>query len=155
MRASATTTVQTPPEQAPTNITQVLCVDDNDWVGESVARVLKRRGDYMWTGWLPSPDGLMEKLSAAPASVVFLDVDMPGHDSFEIVAEIARAFPAAKVIMLSGHLRLELIDRALACGAWGYVSKNDDTDAILAAIDSVTAGRIALSPAVVDEYQRR
>jgi DNA-binding NarL/FixJ family response regulator len=137
------------------SITRVLCVDDNDWVGESVARVLRRRAEYVWAGWLPSPEGLIDRLTACPDAVVFLDVDMPGHDSFEIVADIARRFPAARVIMLSGHLRLELIDRALASGAWGYVSKNDDTDAIVAAIGNVVAGRIALSPAVVDEYQRR
>jgi DNA-binding NarL/FixJ family response regulator len=155
MPASTSTPVQTPPDHAHTSATQVLCVDDNDWVGESVARVLRRASAYSWAGWLPSPDGLMERLAAAPGAVVFLDIDMSGHDSFELVSEIARRFPAARVIMLSGHLRLELIDRALACGAWGYVSKNDDTDAILAAIENVVTGRIALSPAVVDEYQRR
>jgi DNA-binding NarL/FixJ family response regulator len=155
MHAPLSTPVQPPPGHSQTSVTQVLCVDDNDWVGESVARVLKRTTAYAWAGWLPSPEGLLGRLEASPGAVVFLDVDMPGHDSFEIVAEIARRFPAARVIMLSGHLRLELIDRALASGAWGYVSKNDDTDAILAAIDNVIAGRIALSPAVVDEYQRR
>jgi DNA-binding NarL/FixJ family response regulator len=156
MHAPIPTPVQTPPGHRPQiNVTQVLCVDDNDWVGESVARVLKRATAYAWAGWLPGPDGLLERLEAAPGAVVFLDIDMPGHDSFELVTEIARRFPAVRVIMLSGHLRLELIDRALASGAWGYVSKNDDTGAILAAIDNVVAGRIALSPAVFDEYQRR
>jgi DNA-binding NarL/FixJ family response regulator len=156
MRAPLPIPMDTPPTEDPVvRATHVFCVDDNDWVGESVARVIRRRSAYTWAGWLPSPDGLMDRLAASPAAVVFLDVDMPGHDSFEIVTEIARRFPDARVIMLSGHLRLELIDRALASGAWGYVSKNDDTDSILAAIENVAAGRIALSPAVVDEYQRR
>jgi DNA-binding NarL/FixJ family response regulator len=134
---------------------QVLCVDDNDWVGESIQRVLRRRADLAFAGWLPGPDGLMDQLRDRHGAVVLLDVDIPGTDSFDLVQALGRHRPDVKVVMLSGHLRLDIVDRALAAGAWGYLSKNDDVHSLVAALERVVAGEIGLSPAVVEEYRRR
>jgi DNA-binding NarL/FixJ family response regulator len=134
---------------------RVLCVDDNDFVAEAVRRKLALNGEFEWAGWLPDARALTQKVREARADVVLLDIDMPGKDSFEALAELATAHPEARVIMLSGYVRGEYIDRAVEAGAWGYVSKNERTEAILEAIRQVAAGNFAMGAEVEAEIRRR
>jgi DNA-binding NarL/FixJ family response regulator len=134
---------------------RVLCVDDNDFVAEAIRRKLSLNPGFFWAGWLPDAKDLVEKVSESKADVVLLDIDMPGKDSFEALAELAAACPQARVIMLSGYIRSDYIDRAVEAGAWGYVSKNENTDTILAAIQQVARGQFAMGSEVEAELKRR
>ena len=75
--------------------------------------------------------------------------------AFEARAELAREAPESRVIMLSGYVRSDYIDRAVEAGAWGYVSKNEDTQTILSAIHQVAAGGFAMGSEVEAELKRR
>jgi DNA-binding NarL/FixJ family response regulator len=76
--------------------------------------------------------------------IVLLDIDMPGRNAFEALAQIAAELPHVRVIVVSGHVRAELIDHALDAGAWGYISKGDETDIIVSAIHRVIEGECVL-----------
>jgi DNA-binding NarL/FixJ family response regulator len=134
---------------------RVLCVDDNRWIGESIERILRAHPDLAWAGWVCGSAGLVEALSADCPDVVLLDIDIPGEDSFVALEALVKAYPDVRVIMLSGHVRGEFVDRALVAGAWGYISKNDETAMIVAAIRQAVAGETALSPMVAAELARR
>jgi DNA-binding NarL/FixJ family response regulator len=134
---------------------RVLCVDDNDFVAEAIRRKLSLDASFAWAGWLPEAKDLVRTVQEKRADVVLLDIDMPGKDSFEALAELAAAVPEARVIMLSGYVRSDYIDRAVEAGAWGYVSKNENTETILAAIQQVAAGGFAMGSEVEAELKRR
>jgi two-component system, NarL family, invasion response regulator UvrY len=133
---------------------RVVCVDDNEWIGESIQRVLAPRAGYAWAGWYDSCTRFLEGTGRDSVEVVVLDLDIPGEDAFESLASITTRHPEAKVLILSGYLSTELVDRALGEGAWGYISKNEAAATVLDAIGRVAAGEIALSPAVAEEYRR-
>jgi DNA-binding NarL/FixJ family response regulator len=134
---------------------RVMCVDDNDFVAEAIRRKLSLDPTFAWAGWLPEARHLVEKVRENKADVVLLDIDMPGKDSFEALGELAAAVPSARVIMLSGYVRSDYIDRAVGAGAWGYVSKNENTETILAAIQQVARGGSAMGAEVEAELRRR
>ena len=56
--------------------------------------------------------------------------------------------------MLSGYVRPDYIDRAVEAGAWGYLSKNERPESILASIRSVAAGEFTLGPEVREHYSK-
>ncbi|HYE60802.1 MAG TPA: response regulator transcription factor [Phycisphaerales bacterium] len=134
---------------------RVLCVDDNDFVAEAIRRKLSLDPTFEWAGWLPEARDLVKTVKEKRADVVLLDIDMPGKDSFEALAELAGECPDARVIMLSGYVRADYIDRAVEAGAWGYVSKNENTETILAAIQQVAKGGFAMGSEVEAELKRR
>lgn len=134
---------------------RVLCVDDNDFVAEAIRRKLSLNPGFVWAGWLPEAENLVPKVKELAADVVLLDIDMPGKDSFEALGELAAASPDTRVIMLSGYVRADYIDRAVEAGAWGYVSKNESTDTILAAIQQVARGGFAMGSEVEAELKRK
>lgn len=134
---------------------KVLCVDDNDFVAEAIERKLRREPGFAWAGWLPDTTNLTERVRESGAEVVLLDVDIPGRDSFEALAELSSAEPSIRVIMLSGHVRSDYIDRAVEAGAWGYLSKGEENDVILGAIRRVAEGGFALGNEAESVYHRK
>jgi DNA-binding NarL/FixJ family response regulator len=55
------------------------------------------------------------------------------------------------VIIISGHVRQELLDRAIESGAWGYLSKSDGADAIVDAVRQVMDGQFILGSGITDQ----
>lgn len=132
------------PAQHPARI-GVMCVDDNRHLADALRLALDRDASFEWKGWLPVADALAAEVAARKPTVVLIDVDMPGVDPFAAAAEATRGVPETRMVVFSGHVRRDLIDRAVDAGAWGYVSKNDGEAAILDVIRRVAAGEFALS----------
>lgn len=124
---------------------RVLCVDDNQMVGDAIELVLKQNGGFDWLGRLDDAHDLVNTVQRDGPDVVLLDLELPGKDPFEALSELAATCPAARVIVMSGYLKCELLDRAVDAGAWGYVAKQDGAMAIVAAIQQVASGRFTLS----------
>ena len=133
----------------------VMCVDDNDLVAEAVELQLGLSADFRWLGRLHDAGRLVEEARRRHPDIVLLDIDMPGPDPFEALAQLASEQPDTRVVMFSGHLRSDLIDRAVEAGAWGYVSKSEGPEAMLAVLHKVAAGEFSLAPDVAAEYVRR
>lgn len=132
----------------------VLCVDDNEQVAEAVRVQLGRSEGFRWMGWLATADTLLERVEQEQPESVVLDIDLPGLSPFDALAELAERWPDVRVVMFSGHVGYDLIERALEAGAWGYVSKNDGEDALIAALRRVASGEIALSREARAAYGR-
>lgn len=123
---------------------RVLCVDDNPLVADALALHLEGAGGFAWLGSRPDASSLAVAALELLPDLVLLDVDMPGPDPFEALLELGRVVPSARVVVLSGHVRRELVDRALEAGAWGYLSKGESPQAILEALRRVHAGEVVI-----------
>lgn len=55
--------------------------------------------------------------------IVFLDIGLPDIDGFSVLDQIMTIDPDAFVVMFSSHDDTQTIDKALAAGAKGFVSK--------------------------------
>jgi DNA-binding NarL/FixJ family response regulator len=85
--------------------------------------------------------------------VVLLDLDMPGPNPIEVLRELTVQSPDVRVIVLSGHVRRELIDRAIEAGAYGYLSKNDDGGVLVDSIRAVARGEFVLGQGSASELR--
>lgn len=131
---------------------KVLCVDDNPLMAEALRRRFESEREFMWGGWVERAADALKAIRDARPDVVLLDIDMPGQDCFELVGEINAARPETKVLMFSGHVRADYVDRAIDAGAWGYASKNDNVDDLLVAIREAWGGEFVITPDVESEY---
>lgn len=129
------------------SIIKILCVDDNPMIGEAVALQLGQSEQFDVVGQLYHAGDLVEEVMRSEPAVVLLDVDMPGKDPFQAIADLTDAGSEARVIMLSGMVRRDLIDKAFEAGAWGYLSKSD-VESLPDAILQVVGGSIAIGPDV-------
>ncbi len=88
-----------------------------------------------------------------PEAILLLDIRLPGMDGFEVLAELKARHLPNRVVMLTAHWTNELLFRALVAGAVGYVAKDCETVELTAAIAMVAQGGIALSSAVVTDFE--
>ena len=127
---------------------RVFCVDDSALVADSVRRRLESEPTLAWTGCTADGGAVIERVRELKPDVVLMDIDMPGVDTFGLVERLSIEAPDTRVVMLSGHAHRSFIERALDCGAWGYLSKNDDAATLMEGIRRVGRGEIALSEEV-------
>ncbi|CAG0982830.1 Putative transcriptional regulator [Phycisphaerales bacterium] len=133
----------------------VLCVDDNPEVAEALKLRLSREKRFRWVGWLPQANDLLDATRLHGPTLVLLDLDMPGVDPFEAMASLSRECPDTRVVVFTGHVRLDFIDRALEAGAWGFASKNDGEGELLRLLSAVAAGEVAFTPEARAALKRR
>lgn len=80
--------------------------------------------------------------------VALLDVRMPRLDGLAAAEELRRAAPGTAVVMLTTFSEDEYIERALGCGAAGFLLKSGDPRELIAGVRAVTEGAAFLSPVI-------
>jgi len=133
-----------------TKTIRVLCVDDHAFLAEGLRSKISLQADMEFVGWLPDASRVVQEAKDRQADVVTLDIEMPGPDPFEALADINRRLPEVRAIMLSAYVRDHYIDTAVEAGAWGYLCKSDDPEHIVHAIRRVMSGQFAWGPSVLE-----
>jgi DNA-binding NtrC family response regulator len=111
----------------------VLVVDDEVGFVEALSRRLGKRGLRVATA--TSGQQALDVLGGGGATttdVVILDVKMPGMDGLEALALIKERHPLVEVIMLTGHATVESAIEGMKRGAFDYLMKPCDMDALIA-----------------------
>ncbi|MBT2506661.1 response regulator transcription factor [Streptomyces sp. ISL-98] len=80
------------------------------------------------------------------ADVVLLDLQMPVMDGLTALAELGRAVPAARVIVLTTFGERENVLRALEHGGAGFLLKDSAPAELIRAVRAAAAGDAYLSP---------
>lgn len=137
-------------------VIRILCVDDHAVVVKGLRAAFETEGDLEIVGWLSSAEGLVEAVDAHRPDVVIMDVDMPGPVAFDAIEELGRLRPppeGPRCLVLSAFTRDTYIDAAISAGAWGYVSKNDEFEAIFEGVRRAHRGEFAFSPAALERCE--
>jgi two-component system response regulator DesR len=135
-----------PSEASPGKTLRVLCVDDNPLVVDALSLKLKLLGGFEWLEPVSDAQALAAEVMRQRPDIVLLDLDMPGRDPIDALAELGSRCPATRVVIFSGHTRPDLIERAVDAGAWGFVSKHAGVETIVNALRRVAAGEFLLGP---------
>lgn len=86
----------------------------------------------------------LRALLAADAAVdlVVLDLFMPGMSGGATVRELRQAFPGLRFVVMSASEERQNVLDALAAGAFGYIPKSLEPEAMLAAFQQILNGGI-------------
>ncbi|HJZ45707.1 MAG TPA: response regulator transcription factor [Roseiflexaceae bacterium] len=134
-----------------TNPIRVLVVDDHLVVRRGLATLLLAFNDLQLVGEAQTGAEALALCATAQPDVVLMDLLMPEMDGVAATQAICERYPNIQVIMLSSCDEYDLIRRALAAGAEGYLSKNSSSDDLAVAIRMSQAGRARLAPTSVED----
>ena len=99
----------------------LLVVDDDDDLRNSVVRRLTRLGHMVRDAGLPSQG--IELAGTRHFDVALIDLRMPEMDGIELLKRLKQIEPDCEVVMLTGEATVETAVRAMKLGAYDYVTK--------------------------------
>ena len=126
---------------------RVLIIEDHPIVRDGCRRICSRRSDLTTVDAATAEEGLVANRDFKP-HVIILDIGLGEMSGFDILPRLRAENPAARIVVFSMYEAARFVTRALDLGACGYVTKNDDPNAILAAIDKVRTGAVYLGQSV-------
>jgi len=122
-------------------MTSVVLADDEVLLRTALASLLPLEGDV--TVLAEAADGAeaVQATLAHRPDVLVIDLEMPGVDGLQAVAEIRRVLPGQVVLMLTRHARPGVLRSALQLGVQGFASKAAEPAHIATVIAALHDGR--------------
>ncbi|HBO42889.1 MAG TPA: hypothetical protein DD670_02925 [Planctomycetaceae bacterium] len=118
---------------------RILIVDDDRDFAEGLADVLLPRGFEVELAF--SGEEALTKFIHGDFDVTFMDVRLPGKNGVESFLEIRARKPHARVIMMTGYSVEQLLEQAVAGGAWAVLHKPLGPERVLQLLrDIIPAG---------------
>ncbi len=119
---------------------KILAIDDEQIVRMSCERILRPAGYDIDT----SADGpnALKMIDAKRYDLVLTDLKMPNMDGLEVMAEIKKRLPDAKVIIVTGYSTLDNAVKATLTGAYNYIEKPFSPESLLAVVRDALKERV-------------
>ena len=118
----------------------ILIADDHDLVRDTIAAYLETVDDFkvQTAADLDAALDMMRGLDSI--DLLILDYHMPGMDGLNGLDRARKAFPATKVVLMSGVANREVANKAMENGANGFIPKSLTAASLVNAIKFVLSG---------------
>lgn len=123
----------------------IIIADDHSLILEGFSKFIKSKRPSYQVSAVDNKQELFEQLRSQKVDILFQDIKFRNDDAREFVKEIKTSFPDVKIIIISTLTDEFTVNTLFNQGVDGFVAKSDDSTEILAAIDSVSAGKTFLS----------
>lgn len=111
----------------------VLVVDDDEAVLDTVEDLLSDADFRIVTS--ASADEALERIRDQDFDVVLTDIQMPGKDGLELLAELRDARAETSVVLMTGYGSIQSAVTAMRAGAIDYVTKPFRSEELLLALE--------------------
>jgi two-component system nitrate/nitrite response regulator NarL len=124
---------------------RVLLIDDHALFRFGLQELLERRGIHVVAAVGDTAQGLRRVAETLP-DVVLLDMRMPQLNGLEMLRRLRAAHPAMPIAMLTTSAEERDVIDSLQSGAQGYLLKDMEPDALIAALGEIVRGRTVVAP---------
>jgi two-component system NtrC family response regulator len=112
---------------------RILLIDDDESFRQILEYNLKKEG-YDVVSASGGKQGV-KRLEAEPFGVVITDMKMPDMDGMEVLRRVKTKQPETIVIMITAHGSIEMAVEAMREGAYDYITKPLNRDALFMTLD--------------------
>ena len=130
------------------NTIRVFQADDHRIVREGMRALIMGEPDMAFVGEAGDGVEAIEQILSLKPDVILLDLQMPRKTGLEVIPEVKKAIPDAKILVITSFGDDAHVFPAIKSGALGYLLKDTSPDEILNAIREVAAGRSSLHPSI-------
>jgi DNA-binding NarL/FixJ family response regulator len=128
----------------------VLLVDDHPLIHETLSAVVRSvLPDARIHSENDLPGALTRARQLGRLELVLLDLGLPGCTSIEALERMRKAFPAARIAVISADEDPAVVRACLDAGAVGYVPKTSPPKVIADALRLVLDGSVYIPPQVM------
>ncbi len=125
---------------------RILLVDDHALFRSALRLRLEREAGIVPVGEAGTAEQALVTARAVEPDVILLDLVLPRRNGSDIIPDLLRVSPAAKVLVVSSHTQPTSVRQAITAGARGYVPKRASDTELIEAIHQVAAGGRYVDP---------
>ncbi len=119
---------------------KIFVTDDHELYLEGLCLLLEKQDDITVIGSSLTAQELLVNLTILDIDVLLLDVHLPDIEEAELLQEIRRLKPNAKVLYLTMMRGTRYVHKLMKYGVQGYLLKSAGIDELLMAIKAVAGG---------------
>ena len=123
---------------------RVLLADDEPAILDLAKRVLERKFEVV--GATADGDSLLAAARMLRPDIIISEITMPGLSGFDVASQLAVQENPPRFIFFTSLVEPEIVEKALALGASGYVLKPSSMSDLVQAVDTAMRGEIFISP---------
>ncbi|WP_160010162.1 response regulator [Nocardioides sp. AX2bis] len=127
---------------------RVLVVDDHRLVRAGLAGLVDDDPGLEVCGQAADGAEAVDLVTELRPDVVLMDLSMPVMDGVEATLAVLALRPQTRVLVLTSFAEHDRVREALAAGAVGYLLKDSEPGALLAAVRAAADGQVPLDPRV-------
>lgn len=109
---------------------KIMVVDDSRVVHQEMRKMLAD-SEIEIACFCRTGEDALEQYEKVQPDLVTMDIVMPGMDGLEACKRIRERWPDARVLMVSSMAYSEMVDRAVALGATGFLFKPFTQESLL------------------------
>jgi two-component system, NarL family, nitrate/nitrite response regulator NarL len=136
-------------------ITTVLVVDDHPVVRDGVSLLLRSDPSLSIIGSAESGHDAVERVRELQPDIVLLDLRLPDMLAPEVIIELRKVHPAAKIVVFTAHADHKGITAALEAGANAGLVKDVAGTDLVAALRRVLRGERVVDPRIMPDDTHR
>lgn len=110
--------------------------------------------DYEIVGIVQDGAAVVDAVLQHKPDVLLLDLSLPNRNGIDLLAELMKARPELRVLVLTMHVDPHLAHMAMSLGARGFVPKNSGLDELRTAIEVIREGGKYVSPRISEQGNR-
>lgn len=115
---------------------RILIADDHEVFRRGLRSLLELRDDWQICGEAENGLDVIKKAKELKPDIVVLDISMPGLSGLEATRVIRSESALSEIVIVSQHDSPAMLRAALDAGAHCYVSKNQVSRDLLAAVEA-------------------
>lgn len=124
---------------------RIVIADDHTLVRQSVLKAVRSEEGVEVVGEAGDGPGTLAAVKEHDPDLLVVDIAMPGMDGLAVAEQLRRERPKLRVVFLSMHDDDGSLQRAVALGAAGFVSKSASIEELQEAVRAVRDGGSYLS----------
>ena len=128
----------------------VLLVDDSSAVLNHVGKLLQKNKRYDVASTSEATEVAVEYYRRRP-DVIILDISMGSVSGIDLARELRDSGCHSKIVFLTVHEDSDFMNAAMGAGGSAYVVKSRLSTDLIAAIEAVLAGKLFVSPSLLNQ----
>ncbi|WP_131864666.1 two component system response regulator [Biostraticola tofi] len=126
--------------------TRLVLIDGHGLILNGIRMILAPHAHYHIAGQAKNGLDAYALCREERPDIVILELDLPGMDGLDVIAQLHRRWPAMRILVLTSRGHELHAASALRQGASGYVLKKSSQQTLLSGLQCVAAGKRYIDP---------
>ncbi len=133
---------------------RILLAEDQTLMRQGLRTLLELESDLRVVAQAEDGEAAVTLALRERPDIVLMDIQMPRLNGVQATAEICRAWPQARIIILTTFDRDDYVFQGVRAGAVGYLLKDSPAPALFECIRKVRAGEVFIQPEIASRTLR-